>query len=109
MNTETLGWTLQDVAPAGHINEGLTVLQRMEKYGVDSTSRTAYNSLLSKERADALAQGLAPEIPITSEAARVFATQITAQENAQRNRWLLLGGAGILVFWLMTRKRGRRR
>lgn len=108
MNTETMGWTLQDVAPAGHINEGLTIAQRMDKYGIDPAARTAYNSLLSKERAEAVSKGLAPDVPITPEAAAVFATEIEAHKRAQMNRWLMLGGAGLVVFWLMTR-RGRRR
>ena len=33
MNVETMGWELTDVAPAGHMNAGLSIQQRMEKYG----------------------------------------------------------------------------
>ena len=109
MNVETMGWALTDVAPAGHINAGLTVAQRMEKYGVDPTKITAYNSLLSKERAEALAAGLAPEIPITPEAAAVFAVNIEAHKRAQQICWAMYAAAGVGVLWLMTRGKRRRR
>jgi hypothetical protein len=109
MNVETMGWAMTDVAPAGHINAGLTVAQRMEKYAVDPTKATAYNSLLSKEHAEARAAGLAPDIPITPEAAALFTINIEAQKRAQQIRWAMYAAAGVGVLWIMTRGKRRRR
>ena len=93
MNMVQMG---EDVAPEGHINEGLTLAERYAKYGIDPTEISARNQLLSAERKEAQAAGLAPDVPITERAAAWMAPDISAQKAAQRQRWMI-AGAVVLV------------
>ena len=109
MNVDFMGWNLTDVAPEGHPNEGLTVLQRMEKYGIDpELGALAYNSMMNKERQEAVAAGIAPDVPITEEAKAIALTYPGVQAFLQRQqmgRILLFGGLGVAVLWMVSRRR----
>lgn len=109
MNVDFMGWNLTDVAPEGHPNEGLTILQRMEKYGIDpELGALSYNSLLNTERKEAVAAGIAPDVPITAEAQAIALTYPGVQAFLQRqqmSRILLFGGIGAAVLWMLSRKR----
>lgn len=107
MNVDYMGYSLTDVAPEGHPNAGLTIAQRMEKYGLDPEDNTSYNRLMSIERAEAVKAGIAPASPITAEAAAAAQLLPSVQDYLAKKRTttiLLVGGAA-LVLYLATRKR----
>jgi hypothetical protein len=108
MNVDYMGYSLTDIAPEGHPNAGLTIAQRMEKYGLDPEDGTSYNRLMRIERDEAVAAGIAPATPITTAALRsaaLWSPEAAADLAARNYRTIALVGGGLVVLYLLSRKR----
>jgi len=102
-----MGWDLSQVATGG-INEGMSLGDRFAKYGIDPDDRYAMNKLRSAEHKEAQEAGLAPDIPITPEAAAYMEQNLTALVAADKRQKMIFAGlvlGGIALLILGTRKK----